>query len=66
MLSPNGAITSAIIQLTKRDLATWFFLLLAIAGRPQWILHLSLIAALATSALAVVALVRKVRLARQT
>jgi phosphatidylglycerophosphate synthase len=66
ILSPNGAMTSAIIQLTKRDLATWFFLLLAIGGRPQWILHLSLIAALATSAFAVVSLVRQRRPARQT
>jgi phosphatidylglycerophosphate synthase len=66
ILSPNGAMTCAIVQVTKRDLATWFFLLLAIAGRPQWILHLSLIAALATSALAVVAVVRKARWARQT
>lgn len=29
-----------IFQLTKRDVAIFFFLLLAIAGRAQWILHL--------------------------
>jgi len=29
-----------LFQLTKRDVAIFLFLLLAIAGRPQWILHL--------------------------
>ncbi|PYK32075.1 MAG: hypothetical protein DME57_01310, partial [Verrucomicrobia bacterium] len=36
----KGGIFWWIFQLTKRDVAIFFFLLLAVAGLPQWILHL--------------------------
>jgi CDP-alcohol phosphatidyltransferase len=34
-----------VAQLTKRDVATLFFLVLAVVGLAQWILHLSIVAA---------------------
>jgi phosphatidylglycerophosphate synthase len=45
-----------LVQLTKRDVAILFFLALAIAGLPQWILHLSLIVTAITLSLSVVAM----------
>jgi hypothetical protein len=44
------------VQLTKRDVAILFFLALAIAGFPQWILHLSLLVTAITSLLSVAAM----------
>jgi phosphatidylglycerophosphate synthase len=45
-----------LVQLTKRDVAILFFLALAIAGLPQWILHLSLIVTAITLSLSVIAM----------
>lgn len=45
-----------LVQLTKRDVAILFFLALAIAGFPQWILHLSLLVTAITSLLSVAAM----------
>ena len=45
-----------LVQLTKRDVAILFFLALAIAGIPQWILHLSLIVTAITLSLSVIAM----------
>jgi hypothetical protein len=44
-----------IMQLTKRDVAIFFFLILAVADRPAWILHLWLIVASVSSILSGVA-----------
>ena len=41
-----------LIQLTKRDVAILAFLLLALAGQPAWILHLSGVVAAISSLLA--------------
>ena len=45
-----------LIQFTKRDFAILLFLALAIAGFPQWILHLSLLVTGITLSLSVVAI----------
>jgi phosphatidylglycerophosphate synthase len=42
-----------LVQLTKRDVAIAFFLVLAITGFPQWILHLSLLVTAMTLSLSV-------------
>jgi hypothetical protein len=47
-----------LFQLTKRDVATLFFLLLAIAGRAQWILHLWTVVAVTSLLLALIARLR--------
>ena len=47
-------LTAFLLQLTKRDVIFFFFLLLAIAGRPSWILHI-------ISLFAVVTLILRVR-----
>ncbi len=47
-----------LIQLTKRDVAILFFLLLAIAGFPQWILHLTMLITAITLSLSAVAMLR--------
>jgi CDP-alcohol phosphatidyltransferase len=44
-----------VAQLTKRDVATLFFLFLAVIGFPQWILHLSIVGAAVSLTLAVIA-----------
>jgi hypothetical protein len=44
-----------LFQLTKRDVAIFVFLLLAIAGRPQWILHLWIAVTAASLALTLAA-----------
>ncbi|HEV3409061.1 MAG TPA: CDP-alcohol phosphatidyltransferase family protein [Chthoniobacterales bacterium] len=41
-----------LMQLTKRDMSMLGFLLLALAGAPEWILHLQLITGAASSAMA--------------
>lgn len=48
-----------LVQLTKRDVAIFVFLLLAIVGRPQWILHLFCAVALVSLALAMKASARR-------
>jgi CDP-L-myo-inositol myo-inositolphosphotransferase len=45
-----------LVQLTKRDVAILFFLALAIAGLPQWVLHLSLFVTAITLSLSVIAM----------
>ena len=47
-----------LVQLTKRDVAILFFLLLAIAGFPQWILHLSVLVTAITLSLSAIAMLR--------
>jgi phosphatidylglycerophosphate synthase len=47
-----------VMQLTKRDVATLAFLVLAIAGQPAWILHLSGAVAVISSLLALKSLIR--------
>ena len=47
-----------LVQLTKRDVAILFFLLLAIAGFPQWILHLSALVTAITLSLSAIAMLR--------
>ena len=47
-----------LFQLTKRDVAIFLFLLLAIAGRPQWILHLWIAVSTVSLLLAVIARLR--------
>ena len=47
-----------LFQLTKRDVAIFLFLLLAIAGRPQWILHLWIAVTAVSLLLALVARLR--------
>jgi hypothetical protein len=47
-----------LFQLTKRDVAIFLFLLLAIAGRPQWILHLWIAVSTVTLLLALIARLR--------
>lgn len=44
-----------LVQFTKRDVAILFFLVLAIAGFPQWILHLSLLVTAITLSLSIIA-----------
>ena len=51
--SAQGGILWWIFQLTKHDVAILVFLLLAIAGLPQWILHLWTIVAAASLALTI-------------
>jgi 1L-myo-inositol 1-phosphate cytidylyltransferase / CDP-L-myo-inositol myo-inositolphosphotransferase len=53
-----------LVQLTKRDVAILFFLILAIAGFPQWILHLSLLVTAITLTLSAIAMLRRRRSAR--
>jgi len=48
----------SLFQLTKRDVAIFLFLLLAIAGRPQWILHLWIAVSTVSLLLAVIARLR--------
>ena len=43
---------SWLIQLTKRDVAMLFFVLLAAVGQPAWILHLLLVVTAVSLALA--------------
>jgi phosphatidylglycerophosphate synthase len=45
-----------LVQLTKRDVAILFFLVLAVAGFPQWILHLTLLVTAITLLLSVIAM----------
>ena len=47
-----------LFQLTKRDVAIFLFLLLAIAGRPQWILHLWIVVSTVSLLLVVIARLR--------
>lgn len=47
-----------LIQLTKRDVAIVVFLILAIAGLPQWIIHLWLAVSLGSALLTAIALAR--------
>jgi hypothetical protein len=47
-----------LFQLTKRDVAIFLFLLLAIAGCPQWILHLWIAVSMVSLLLAVIARLR--------
>jgi phosphatidylglycerophosphate synthase len=47
-----------LFQLTKRDVAIFLFLLLAVAGRPQWILHLWIAVSTVTLLLALIARLR--------
>jgi phosphatidylglycerophosphate synthase len=54
-----------LVQLTKRDVAILFFFVLAIAGLPQWILHLSLLVTAITLSLSVIAM-RASRARRET
>ncbi len=49
---------SILFQLTKRDVSVLVFLLLAIVGLPQWILHLWLAVSLGSFALTLVAVAR--------
>lgn len=64
MLGRSGAlkvsrrVVHVIAQLTKRDVAWVFFLLLAAIGAPAWILHSSLATALLAGTVSAVALIR--------
>ncbi len=40
LLARGGRVLGWLVQLTKRDVAVLFFLVLGIVGRPAWILHL--------------------------
>jgi phosphatidylglycerophosphate synthase len=51
LLRPGRGLTNIVVQLTKRDMAAWFFLLLGILDYPAGILHISLIVAAATTSL---------------
>ena len=53
-----------LVQLTKRDVAILFFLILAIAGFPQWLLHLSLLVTAITLTLSAIAMLRRPRSVR--
>ncbi len=55
----GGRCAGWLLQLTKRDVAFVFFLLLAIAGQPAWILHLLGAVALLSSLLALRSLSRR-------
>lgn len=59
VLSPGRRSTAIFVQLTKRDVATWFFLLLALIARPEWVLHLSFVVAVAVAMLAIVGTIRR-------
>jgi phosphatidylglycerophosphate synthase len=52
-------IVHFVVQATKRDVAWLAFVLLAALGAASWILHLSLAAALVTSTLAALAIIRR-------
>jgi len=53
-----------LVQLTKRDVAILFFFVLAIAGLPQWILHLSLLVTAVTLTLSTIAMLGRRRSGR--
>jgi phosphatidylglycerophosphate synthase len=54
----GGKGVTLLLQLTKRDVAVLVFMILAIAGLPQWILHLWLAVTLGSLVLTLLALVR--------
>ncbi len=60
----GGKGVGLVLQLTKRDMAIFVFLLLAILGLPQWILHLWLAVTIGSLFLTLLALFRFTRSSR--